>query len=142
MNNENLIHFGERTESERRELARKAGRASGAARREKKKLREVMEIALSMKEQNPNVRKMMKDAGWNDDDIDQQAVITQGLMTKAKRGDVFAYNAIRDIVGEKPVERHEVDEFQDGIVQIEFVGKGKSKKLAHSEDEVDTERRR
>ena len=30
----------------------------------------------------------------------------------------------------------------DNKVQIEFVGSGKGKRLAHSEDEVDTERRR
>lgn len=36
---ENLIPFNELTEDERRELARKAGEASGVARREKKTLR-------------------------------------------------------------------------------------------------------
>ena len=48
----------------------------------------------------------MKKAGWKD--MDQMSVITQGLIQRAKTGDVQAYNAIRDIIGEKPAEKMEV----------------------------------
>ena len=42
MNDENLIKNSDRTPSERRELARKAGKASGEARRRKRDSRELM----------------------------------------------------------------------------------------------------
>jgi len=42
-NEQNLIPNSARTPSERRELARKAGIASGAARREKRTMREIIE---------------------------------------------------------------------------------------------------
>ena len=41
MNNENLVPFDRRTESEQRELAKKGGEASGKARRRAKTLREL-----------------------------------------------------------------------------------------------------
>ncbi len=43
MNNENLISNSERTPSERKELASKAGKASGAARRKKATLKDAMQ---------------------------------------------------------------------------------------------------
>lgn len=44
MNNENLKPYGELTEAEQRELTRKGGIASGAARRRKRDMREWAEI--------------------------------------------------------------------------------------------------
>lgn len=46
MNDKNLIPTTQRTESERREIARKGGKASGKARREKKAAREMMQELL------------------------------------------------------------------------------------------------
>ena len=48
-NEQNLVPFGERTESERREIARKAGVESGKARREAKKRGEVWREIMSLK---------------------------------------------------------------------------------------------
>jgi hypothetical protein len=105
-NTKGLVQNQERTPSERRESAQKAGFASGEARKKRKALKELMEIALQMDEQNEGYRSMMKKAGWKD--MDQMSVITQGLIQRAKTGDVQAYNAIRDIIGEKPAEKMEV----------------------------------
>ena len=48
MNPENLKPNSERTPSERKKLASKAGRASGASRRRRKTFKELLEVALSM----------------------------------------------------------------------------------------------
>lgn len=48
-NEQNLVPFGERTESERREIARKAGVESGKSRREAKKRGEVWREIMSLK---------------------------------------------------------------------------------------------
>ena len=47
-NNENLIPMSERSQSEAREFGKKGGIASGEARRQKKAMREVLEVALEM----------------------------------------------------------------------------------------------
>lgn len=105
-NTKGLIQNQERTPCERRESARNAGFASGEARKKRKALKELMEIALQMEEKNESYRSLMKKAGWKD--MDQMSVITQGLIQRAKTGDVQAYNAIRDIIGEKPTDKVEV----------------------------------
>ena len=45
-NKDNLISFKNRTESEQREIAKKGGKASGKARRQKAELRKLMQTAL------------------------------------------------------------------------------------------------
>lgn len=93
---ENLIPFNERTEEERRELARKAGIASGEARREKKMLKELLELALSQPSEIV-------------DGEDNYTAITAALVNKAIQGDTKAYEVIRDTLGQKPVEQAQMD---------------------------------
>ena len=47
-NEENLIPFNERTESEQRQIAQKGGIASGAARRRKRSMKEAADYYLSL----------------------------------------------------------------------------------------------
>ena len=47
-NDENLIPMNRRTESERREIASKGGKASGEARRKKRDMRKAAETLLNM----------------------------------------------------------------------------------------------
>lgn len=90
-NPENLKPNTERTPKERSELARKAGKASGKARRQKKEFRELLELALSQ----PNV---------DNPDVDNWTVATAALLQKAMGGDVRAWEVMRDTLGQKPVE--------------------------------------
>ena len=139
-NTTGLVQNQERTPSERRESAIKAGIASGDARRKKKALKEMMELALQMEEQNEGYRSRMLKAGWDPENMTQMTVITQGLIQKAKAGDVQAYNAIRDIIGEKPAEKMELG---GGTVQtgnIRHIGEKGDEVFPSSEDEVDATR--
>lgn len=78
----------------------KGGKASGAARRERKSMRE----ALLMLLEEP-----LKDkAGQVTDKTTQDAIIA-ALIKRAAGGDVRAFAMIRDTIGEKPVERVEVN---------------------------------
>lgn len=88
-----LLRKEDRTPSERRESARKAGKASGAARRQKRALRELLETALSMD---------APDGGTNAEQI------VASLIHAARDGDVKAFLAIRDTIGEKPVDKVQV----------------------------------
>ena len=86
-NEQNLIQNKETTPSERRENARKAGVASGEARRARKTLKETL--------------LMMLEEGNTQNDI------TLALLQKALNGDTKAYEVIRDTVGEKPTDKIE-----------------------------------
>lgn len=94
-NPENLKPNTERTPKERSELARKAGKASGKARRQKKEFRELLELALSQ----PNA---------DNPELDNWTVATAALLQKAMGGDVRAWEVMRDTLGQKPVEETRV----------------------------------
>lgn len=94
-NPENLKPNTERTPKERSELARKAGKASGKARRQRKEFRELLELALSQ----PNA---------DNPEVDNWTVATAALLQKAMGGDVRAWEVMRDTLGQKPVEETRV----------------------------------
>jgi hypothetical protein len=87
MNESNLIPNSDRTPKERQELARKAGIASGKARRERKTLKEELLLLLSKG--------------------DTQQKISLAILQKAMNGDTKAFEVIRDTVGEKPIDKVE-----------------------------------
>ena len=82
-----------RSEDEAKEKGRKGGIASGEARRRKKTIRETLEMML---------------AGQMPDGATRRDAIVVALMEKALSGDVRAFEAIRDSVGEKPTEKMNV----------------------------------
>lgn len=93
-NEQNLRRFDRLTESERREMAAKAGRASGAARQRRKDMKELLEVALTM-------------PSGNGDETNDEAIVA-ALIRAAREGDVKAFIAIRDTLGEQPVRKVEM----------------------------------
>ena len=87
MNEENLVPQNERTKEEQREIARMGGKASGASRRKRKTLKEELLLLL--------------------ENSDTQEKVSAALIGKALKGDVKAFTAIRDTIGEKPIEKIE-----------------------------------
>lgn len=135
---ENLVSLGERTTDEQRMIASMGGKASGEARRLKKSLREMMVEALEKKEKHQAYLEQMEKAGYNPKDVTQAAVITQGQIQKAKLGDTAAYNAIRDIIGEKPVDESRVDVGGNLFNKLQVVDDivDDTDRMPHSEDEI------
>jgi hypothetical protein len=93
-NNKNLIPLTERTKKEQREIAKMGGIKSGEVRRQKKTLKELLEIALSIKDD------------FSGEELKLEMV--KALINKAIRGDVRAFEVIRDTIGEKPLNKQEV----------------------------------
>ena len=91
MNEDNLKPMNERTKEEQRRIARMGGIASGEARREKKMLKELLEDALSKGTETDN----------------EYVNITLALIREANKGNVKAYEVIRDTLGQKPVDKIE-----------------------------------
>ena len=73
--------------------------------------------------------------GISKEDLTNNMACVVGLFQKAMAGDVQAFNAIRDIRGEKPVDKTELNGSLDTDVNIGFIAAGV--KLAGSEEEVD-----
>lgn len=96
-NEKNLVPNHERTPSERRKNAKKAGIASGKARKRRKTLCDELLALLS--------------------DKDTQEKMSVALIKKAQKGDVKAFLAIRDTIGEKPVDKVIMAEVDASVVE-------------------------
>lgn len=105
MNEQNLVPNSARTPQQRRENARKAGKASAEARRKKKDLREALEMLLEkdFKDKNGNV-------------LSGTEVITAKLFEKASKGDVRAFETIRSTVGQDPVQKVMIAEVDQSVI--------------------------
>lgn len=136
-NEDNLIPVSSRTSEELREMTRKGGLASVKARREKKKLREMVEIFGSLKVDKKNSR-LMEDLGIDEEYHTRFMQGVVSLFSKANKGDVAAFNAIRDIIGEKPVDETKVTGSVQTEISIELIDSGS--KPVEDEGEVDLRR--
>ena len=102
-NEENLIPFNERTESEQRQIAQKGGIASGAARRRKRSMKEAADYYLSLPETDRRrVNALLRDEVDNED-IDNQMSVVMGTEA-AKRGDARAAGVLLKMLGEETVQ--------------------------------------
>ncbi len=99
---ENLKSLGARTTDEQREIASRGGKKSGEARRRKKTMRELLEIAM----ERPQGDKTTAEA------------ITVALIDKALSGDVKAYEVVRDTLGENP--KVKLDSQISGGIEIKW----------------------
>ena len=94
-NSENLKPpINKRSTKEQREIRKKGGIKSGEKRRERKKFKELLEIALQL----PN-----EESGEQND-----FAIIAALIKKAANGDTKAFELIRDTIGEKPTDKQEI----------------------------------
>ena len=99
-NAKNLIPNDQRTPEERRENARKAGVASGVARRRKRSLKEAADLYLSLPVTERRTFNKISRAGVDPEDIDNQMAMIIGLTMAATDGDAKAAKIIVDLLGE------------------------------------------
>lgn len=118
-------------------MTRKGGLASVKARREKKKLREMVEIFGSLKVDKKNSR-LMEDLGIDEEYHTRFMQGVVSLFSKANKGDVAAFNAIRDIIGEKPVDETKVTGSVQTDISIELIDSGS--KPVEDESAIDLRR--
>lgn len=99
-NERNLVPNNRRTPKERRRNAQKAGKASGEARRQRKTLKENMNLLLDLGVTSAKDFNKLTALGIPAEDVDNAMLLTAALFKKAAAGDVAAYREIRDLVGE------------------------------------------
>lgn len=90
MNEENLIPF-KKGEQRQKDLGKMGGIASGESKRERKKLKEALLVALDIKKGDKTV----------------QQIGVEALLDKFMSGDIQAFTTVRDTIGEKPIDKVE-----------------------------------
>lgn len=102
--NKNLISLGDRPPEERAAICSAGGRAASENRAKRKAFRQELAEALSVIEDE----KLGKTA---------QSIGIAAIMQRFKRGDLKAFELIRDTVGEKPVDKIMVAEVDPDVVK-------------------------
>ena len=120
---ENLGDFRDLTAKEQRKIASKGGKASVAARKNRKTMREALEMLMYEVEVDEAAKDKLRAAGISEKDFNNQMLITMGLMKKAREGDVQAYNAICAMIGEKPAEKMEMSGGMINEMKITHISK-------------------
>lgn len=90
-----------KTKKEARERGANGGKRSGEVRRERKLLKDELLLLLATG--------------------NTQEKISLALIQKAIKGDTKAFEVIRDTIGEKPVDKHEVAEIDTSNIQVEIL---------------------
>lgn len=94
---ENLIPFNKRSKDEARECGRKGGKASGAARRRKADFRKTLNALLTAEIDSPEWTPLLQALGV---DSTLEAAVNMAMIKQALLGDVKAYMAIKDVLGQ------------------------------------------
>lgn len=103
-NPQNLIPQSERPLEERRKIASMGGKARVEQKKRQKTFREAMEAILATEVLDKQGNK-----------IDLLTAISAEQIKKASKGDTKAFEVIRDTIGQKPVERVEITEWDTKV---------------------------
>lgn len=103
------------------EIAKRAQKKSVEKRKENQTLAELMKIALTL--QNEETGEL------------NNIAITNALINKAIKGDVSAYQTIRDTIGEKPTDKQEITG-SVGVQKVFITEQEHNETLNHIEDVI------
>ena len=107
MNENNLIPNEERTPSERRENARKAGIASGKARQEKKTIQKILADLLDGQiKDNPQFAKLASKMGVESDKSIKDIFTMVCLLNSVKSGNLGDLERLSKLLGEDNAKEH------------------------------------
>ena len=132
-NEQNLIKNSERTPSERRENAKKAGVASGKARRKKANLKKAFETILQADVASPNVKKQLEDMGF---DTTNEMALAMVVMQKAMKGNVRAFEQISKLTTTDAKDSLDKREQKERIEALKLGNEKLRKQIGTSEVDV------
>lgn len=111
-NVENLLKPDDLTPEQRRENARKAGKASAEAKKRRKAMRESLEVLLNLGMSDGEITDPETVKCWNElqgkNITVQDAVLVKQIM-KAVKGDTKAAEFVRDTSGNRPTNEQRMD---------------------------------
>ena len=117
-NEKNLVPYQYTSDQNREEAAkngRKGGKASGAARRRKRSLREAADLLLSMPVSDRRAWNKIARMGIDPSDVDNQMAMLVGLMQAGAQGDAKAAKLVFDALGEEDKGGNDVVKIIDDI---------------------------
>lgn len=120
-NEQNLIPFDQRSESEQREIRSKGGKARAEKARKAKAVREVIEMMAAQPLTNEKLKRSVRAVanGIPEDDIDMLTAATMGLFQSAIKGNEKAYKLIADRLDEvKAEEEMPEDELSKALREL------------------------
>lgn len=132
-NEQNLIKNSERTPSERRENAKKAGVASGKARRKKANLKKAFETILQEDVASPSVKKQLEDMGF---DTTNEMALAMVMMQKAMKGNVRAFEQISKLTTTDAKDSLDKKEQKERIEALKLENEKRRKQIGTSEVDV------
>lgn len=106
-NNENLIPFSKRSKNEAREYGKKGGKASGKARRKKADFRKTLNALLTADIDSEEWTPFLESLGL---DSTVEAAVNAAMIREALSGNVKAYIAIRDTLGQTTKSEEDLEE--------------------------------
>jgi hypothetical protein len=132
-NEQNLIKNSERTPSERRENAKKAGEASGKARRKKANLKKAFETILQAEVASPNVKKQLEELGF---DSTNEMALAMVMMQKAMKGNVRAFEQISKLTTTDAKDSLDKKEQKERIEALKLGNEKRRKEMGTSDVDV------
>ena len=115
-NNHNLKPLNMRPQRERKEIARKGAEASNRVQANRRALREAAKTLLAMPV-NDKIDKQLSEFGLPQGKYDYAVALVFAQIKNALQGDTKAFNAVRDVIGENPIEaRMEEQEAEKDII--------------------------
>lgn len=102
---ENLIPINQRTPEEIRRITSKAGIASGESKRRTKTFKDIFE-------------KLLKDEAIDGSNITNDELLALQMLKEANKGNTKAFEIVRDTIGQRPVDKKEVDSNITGSIEI------------------------
>lgn len=124
MGRDDLIPLSKRSREEVQEIARKGGINSGIARRQRRTVKEVASAVLGMRAPLTQKEKVELSKRWGvkPEDLDVLFVSMAKVAMAAIKGDLRAFEVIRDSAGEKPQDsvnmQHNLS--GDAVIRIGF----------------------
>ncbi len=123
--------FDKRTTDELREICSKGGRASGESRRRKADFRKTLNMLLTAEIDNPEWTPVLQELGL---DSTLESAVNMAMIKRALLGDVKAYIAIRDTIGQTTKSDRDIDEQDERIKSARLKNEEKHRKVTEDED--------
>lgn len=99
-NIENLKPNTTLSKEEAMEMGRKGGIASGKARKQKKLIKDNIELLLSLPIKSNKMKQQLAELGIEENEMNNQMAMVIAMYQKVLKGDVQAFNTLRDTIGQ------------------------------------------
>ena len=128
--------FDKKTADERRELAVLAGKKSGEARRKKANFRKTLNALLTTEIDSPEWKSLLESLGL---DCTLEAALNMAMIKEGLAGNVKAYVAVRDTIGQTIKSDEEIERQKIEIEKLKIENERLSRQLNGAKEEYESD---